>query len=334
MLLQILVPQYKETDEVIKPLLDSIKAQLNVDFNDIGVIITNDGSNVSLSDELIRSYPFTIQYFKNKHAGVSATRNFCLDKATANYVMFCDADDLFINSLGLQLILNTVKNEPSIDFINSTFFEELKTSSGMLYIPKENDGIFVHGKIYNRSFLKVENIRWCDELLIHEDSYFNTLAITLAKTKTYCDSPFYLWHWNDNSVSRNDKYYVIKTYDQLLKSATKLSQELLDRGKKQTAAEMFCLNTFQTFYIMTGAFNQIDELKEVIEKLKPLAAQFYYQFNTLITTLPATKVLSIRATARKAAIDHGWYKETIIFNDWVASLFEGTDVEVKTQKVS
>ena len=79
MRLQILVPQYKETDEVIKPLLDSIAIQQNVDFNEIGVIITNDGSDVHLSDELLHSYPFEINYILAEHNGVSATRNVCLD---------------------------------------------------------------------------------------------------------------------------------------------------------------------------------------------------------------------------------------------------------------
>ena len=46
MTLDILIPQYKETDEVIKPLLDSIAIQQNVDLeNEVGVIICNDGDN-------------------------------------------------------------------------------------------------------------------------------------------------------------------------------------------------------------------------------------------------------------------------------------------------
>ena len=45
--LQILVPQYKETEVIIKPLRDSIEVQQNVDLqNDIGVIIVNDGTEV------------------------------------------------------------------------------------------------------------------------------------------------------------------------------------------------------------------------------------------------------------------------------------------------
>ena len=58
MKLQILIPQYKETDEILKPMLDSIALQQNIDFNEIGVIIVNDGSNIHLSKKLINNYPF------------------------------------------------------------------------------------------------------------------------------------------------------------------------------------------------------------------------------------------------------------------------------------
>ena len=55
--LDILVPQYKETDAIIKPLLDSIAVQHNANFQEIGVIIVNDGTDVRLSKELLTSYP-------------------------------------------------------------------------------------------------------------------------------------------------------------------------------------------------------------------------------------------------------------------------------------
>ena len=44
MKLQILVPHYKETADVITPLLDSIAVQQNVDFDEVGVIICHDGN--------------------------------------------------------------------------------------------------------------------------------------------------------------------------------------------------------------------------------------------------------------------------------------------------
>ena len=59
MKLQILVPQYKETEEIIKPLLDSIEVQQNINLkDDIGVVIVNDGTNVHLSNKFFKRYSF------------------------------------------------------------------------------------------------------------------------------------------------------------------------------------------------------------------------------------------------------------------------------------
>ena len=87
MKLDILVPQYKETKEVVKPLLDSIALQQLVDFRDIGVIIVNDGSDVFLDEDWLNSYPFKVTYHKNEHLGVSGTRQKALDLSKADFVM-------------------------------------------------------------------------------------------------------------------------------------------------------------------------------------------------------------------------------------------------------
>ena len=118
MKLQILVPQYKETDEVIKPLLDSIALQQTIDLDEVGVIIVNDGSDVKLTQEFLDSYPFEIKYIQNEHAGVSATRQKALDLATADYVMFCDADDMFYNMCGLWIIFREIDNSFMVKFID------------------------------------------------------------------------------------------------------------------------------------------------------------------------------------------------------------------------
>ena len=72
MKLQVLVPQYKETEEEIRPLLDSIEIQQNIDLkNEVGAIIVNDGSDVILSDEFLGRYTYDIQYIKNpKHGAI------------------------------------------------------------------------------------------------------------------------------------------------------------------------------------------------------------------------------------------------------------------------
>ena len=57
MKLQLLIPQFNETDEVMRPMLESISIQQGVDLkNDIEVLIGNDGSDIKLSEELLGSY--------------------------------------------------------------------------------------------------------------------------------------------------------------------------------------------------------------------------------------------------------------------------------------
>ena len=60
MKLQFLIPQYKETEDIIKSLLDSIEVQQNINLKeDIGVIIVNDGTDVHLSQEFFNRYSFS-----------------------------------------------------------------------------------------------------------------------------------------------------------------------------------------------------------------------------------------------------------------------------------
>ena len=182
MKLQILIPQYKETEEIIKPLLDSIEIQQNVDLkNDVGVIIVNDGTDVHLSNEFLNKYTYKIEYYLNEHKGVSATRNACLDYAIADYVMFCDADDMFYNACGLYIVFREI-TMGGFDSLISAFVEETRDPATRepVYINRDMDSTFVHGKIHNREFLLKNNIRWNDNLTIHEDSYFNCLCQRLA----------------------------------------------------------------------------------------------------------------------------------------------------------
>ena len=155
--LEFLIPQYNETDEVVKPLLDSIAIQQNVQMEDIGVIIVNDGSDVCLSDALLHSYPFEIEYLHESHRGVSAARNTALNHATAEYVMFCDADDMFMNACGLYILFREM-DQGSFDSLVSVFVEESRdpVTKTPVYLNREMDSTFVHGKVHRRQYLFAE----------------------------------------------------------------------------------------------------------------------------------------------------------------------------------
>lgn len=292
MKLQILVPQYKEDERLIGKLLDSIELQRNIDFNDIGVIIVNDGSDVILNPFFLQKYKFKIDYIRNEHKGVSATRNRALKEATADYVMFCDADDMFYHPLALQLIINSAE-EKKPDCIYSTFIEEVpdqQHKGKFLYNARPQAFVFVHGKVYRRQFLLDKNIWWDEELTLHEDGYFNGLALAqVPKDKLlYCNEPFYLWCNNNESVSRKTPTFVLDTYNNNLLAQDKLITKLLPVNIYE-AINLTAIQLFQTYFLLTGTFlewsndeKQLEafrnRLKTELDATEKRFAEFYDKF--------------------------------------------------------
>lgn len=102
MTVQILVNHYNEEQKIIKRFLDSLAVQTNVNFE---VLIASDGGQIKLSKEFLDQYNFLISYAYLPHSGVCNTRNILLHKATADYIMFCDIDDMFFKSNGLSSLV-------------------------------------------------------------------------------------------------------------------------------------------------------------------------------------------------------------------------------------
>lgn len=324
MKLQILIPQYKETEDVIKPLLDSIEVQQNVDLkNEVGVVIVNDGTDVHLSKEFFDRYTFPIEYHLNEHKGVSATRNACLDYATADYVMFCDADDMFYNACGFYIIFREMQGN-GFDSLTSAFVEESRDpkTKEPLYINHDMDSTFVHGKVHKRSFLLEKKIRWNDDLTIHEDSYFNCLCQRLAGELKYSPTPFYLWRWRDASVCRHDEKYILKTYNNMLDSNTALVNELISRGRKQDAQFYAVSMIFDAYFTMNKKEWIDQENKEYRDATEARFKEYYVEFKHLYDSIQEDIKAQIVMGIKNRMFAEGLLMESITFEDWINHIME------------
>ncbi|WP_458459251.1 glycosyltransferase family 2 protein [Pseudobutyrivibrio sp.] len=317
--LDILIPQYKETEEVLAPLLKSIDIQQNVDLkNDIGVIICNDGSDVKLSDDFLNQFTFDVTYLQNEHKGVSAARNACLDASTADYVMFCDADDMFYNMCGLWIVFREMEGT-GFNALMSVFVEETKDpkTGDKIYINREQDSTFVHGKVYRRSYLTMNKLRFNDALTIHEDSYFNCLAQRLSGGVKYCQVPFYLWRWRDESVCRHDPKYILKTYNNMLDSSTALCQEFLRRNRKQDAEFYATSMIYDAYYMMNKDEWLNQENQEYRMATEKRFQRYYFTFKELFDTIPEEIKNQIIVGMRNRFFQEGMFMESVTFGDWI-----------------
>ena len=316
--LQILVPHYKETAEEVKPLLDSIAIQQSVDFGKIGVIIAYDGEEATPLP-LWGEYPFDVEHLKCEHNGVSATRNAALDHATADYVMFCDADDMFYNACGLYIISNEM--EKGFDTLTSFFIEEsrMPNTKEVVYLNHEMDSTFVHGKVHRRKYLIDNNIRFNPNLTIHEDSYFNILAQNIAKPEMakYCPTSFYLWKWRDASVCRHDKDYILKTYNNMLDSNDALVDQFIQRGIEDKAKFYTGFMIFDAYYTMnkkewTDKTNA--GYREAVEKR---FAVYYRKHKKMWRSLTEQEKMMISNGVRTRSVNEGMPMESVTIDAWL-----------------
>lgn len=327
--LDILVPHYHESAEVIKPLLDSIALQQNVDFNDIGVIICHDGEDIedfvlSEYDNTVRGnlmpdvYPFTIEQYHIPHGGVSAARNGALDASKAEYVTFVDCDDMYFNACGLWVVFRDLA-ENDVDTFVSSFLEETRTADTgkPVYLVHTDDCTFVHGKVHRRQYLIDQNIRWNEALTVHEDSYFNILCQSLTEKKHECPTAFFLWKWRKESICRHDPKYLLKTYHNLIDSSEALVEEFKRRGLEDKVKFYVVTAVLDAYYCMNKPEWINQENKEYRDSTERHFAAYFRRHKDVWDSVSERDKLIASNQIRQRKLREGMGMEAITIADWL-----------------
>ena len=191
--IDVVVPLYKGKN-TIRKLLDSIASQTIADEVNTKIVQDTDGEEY---EEILWNYNCNlIQLEENGGPGVA--RRIGMQHSDAEYIVFADADDQFIDIFALENLYEAVK-AGDYDALNSTFLEEVEDGS---LVKRENDWIWVFGKIYKRSFLEENNI-YFNDTRANEDMGFNSVVLTIGIIGNF-NKPTYLWKFNPNSITRKD----------------------------------------------------------------------------------------------------------------------------------
>ncbi len=336
--LDFLVPMYDEGEEVVKPLLDSIALQAGVDLSQVGVIICCDGGKAKVSKRLRDSYPFEVEFHRMPHRGVSATRNACLDKSGAEYVMWCDADDRMLDARGLFIIFREMDAPPApqdvasygatgtgFDYLVSVFCEESKTPEGELtYLNHDMDFTFVHGKVCRRQWLIDNKVRFCDRLTVHEDSYMQLLCREVAKPwrVKYCPMPWYLWCWRDASVCRHDPDYILKTFPNMIESCDALIDEFVRRMMPDKANAHTASLVWETYYML----NKPEWVEKTHEDYRDITerrfAEFFRKHREKWDALTSQEKVIISNGVRQRKVMEGMLMEAVTVDQWLERVLE------------
>ena len=244
--LQFLVPQYKETEEVISFLLDSIECQVDINKNDIGVIICSDGGNYILDRKFLDKYSYDIDYVVCTHRGVSGARNSAFLLSDADYVMYCDSDDGFCNTFALKIIFENIdiseKEGKPFDLMSTKFYSERQAEGDTPWSLSicDHNNVYIHSRVYRREFLVDNNLYFNEKIWANEDSFFNISTNFYSKNTKALNIPIYCWRGNPQSVTHDPKY-IMKTLHQLIYSNDSVVETmlLLNKDKKDIAKTTF-----------------------------------------------------------------------------------------------
>ncbi|MBQ9449396.1 MAG: glycosyltransferase family 2 protein [Acholeplasmatales bacterium] len=272
MLLDIIIPQYKETEEDIKPLLDSIDNQKNIDFSNISLTIVNDKSDVLLSKRFLRRYKkLKIKYLINdKNTGPGLARQKGIDNTSGDYIMFIDSDDTLASDNVLYVILDFIfKHEPK--YLVTDIKTEIIKDDKIDTITKKAKDTFpwMHGKVYQRRFLEEYNIRFHPDIRHLEDTYFtdSILSVIDRKDINYLDFETVLWKFNKKSLTRKDKkyHYSVRTFDDFYKTAFYV-YDFMCEHKSKMRFSFFVSSMFGIYILLNSDIFKLDELEEMKNK--------------------------------------------------------------------
>ena len=268
-MIDIIIPAYNAF-ETIEKTLDSIVRQVN--RKSLKVYIINDGSDKSY-DYIIAKYVslLNIVEIKIENSGPGAARQVGLDVSSNEFIVFIDADDTFPYENSLLNLINII---PESDLAQGFFIEEIETGTNIW----EPQYCYLHGKMYRRSVIEKNNIKFDRtrryEGDIYEDTSFNILYTLCCNKIASTDEVVYKYEYNPKSITKanNDDSKHLRNY---VDAMTWLTKEINKRKieKEHDIAWNFYMICFHSYfkYLLSEeksnfVFREMSEIKKMYKK--------------------------------------------------------------------
>lgn len=290
--LSIIIPVYN-VEKYILPCLLSIFNQ-GLDENEYEVILINDGTpdnSLGVIEDLIQTHT-NIVVIEQTNKGLSVARNKGMERASGEYLMFIDSDDLLIDNRLKYLLNEAYESKPDLivadyivmygDTVTNVPNEDLyplnkseKSGSQLFLEDLSPNDYFVWRTIYRRQFL-IDNKLHFIESITFEDAPFTQECFLKAKKCIRVTYPFYIYRRRHGSLSTTinkksvlDINKVIEKLWELreLSGITTLERErLLDNLFVTFSLNMWYISNHKT--ILRDKKEIVDDLKRRVPDLK------------------------------------------------------------------
>lgn len=211
----IIIPVYN-TGKYVGRCIESV---LNQTYSNIEIIIVNDGSTDN-SLEICRAYAERdkrIWVFDQPNAGVSAARNYGLDLATGDYVLFVDSDDTIEPNMVEHLVKNLLENYADVSCCQ---YDKGYTFQGKATVVWNRDTVLqqfiihkqINGSLVNK-LIKMDVIgstRLNTSIRYGEDALFLWKVLSGVNTVVISNAVLYHVTLHDDSASGGGSYKPIR----------------------------------------------------------------------------------------------------------------------------
>lgn len=230
-MISIIIPVYN-AKKSINNCLNSILAQT---YDNIEIIIVDDESDdgsAEVCDRYAEQYK-NISTYHIKNKGVSNARNFGLSKASGDYIMFCDSDDV-VEKTWCESLYKAISNYPEswvmcgASYVDSNTQDVIKTivydeNTELSSIEKQDYykvfalGVsgYIWNHIYDLSVIKKNNIQFDENTDYAEDALFNNEYLKYCESICFINKPLYNYYVSSSS-GLSHKYFP-DYYDKLKK---------------------------------------------------------------------------------------------------------------------
>ena len=188
--IDIIIPAHNCAD-TIGDTIKSLDLQLCKDFKATVVIDGADDKLEAVVEAAADSRPWLRHATLDDNKGPGAAISSC------DWLMFLDADDLLLPH-AVATMQQAIPERP--DFVIGKTLRE--SERGCYEVVGREQLTWLHGRMYNYSFLAAYNITFPNDLRMSEDLAFNMKCAELAKNIPETSWPVHIQRWNGKSLSR------------------------------------------------------------------------------------------------------------------------------------
>lgn len=280
----VIVPMYN-VDKYIEECLDSLLQQ---SYNNYEIILINDGSTDKTLEKCKKYENGKIRIINQSNQGVSIARNNGLMESRGEYILFVDADDVCSKKY-IEKLVEALEQENNIDMAicNYTKIIEIldneKLADNNVIIPSKNllnemiqnelkEG-YLWNKIFKRSIIENNNIKFENNISVWEDLYFVLEYLLKANKVIRIKDILYYYRTREGSaINRKESLKGLKHKLKILELILKNICKYEDKSSNNVIKKLYITILLKILLIeYKEKIETKDDIKEKIKEIEKIA---------------------------------------------------------------